>query len=187
MKRSSGGTTRLPAAREGGGARRILAPVAAALAGAALAGFAAIAVNGCSNKDAVLGVAAGVNPPASGVSLSRDVQPILTQRCALSGCHAAPLSGPMSLAAGATYTALVSVASCESSTYLRVFPLSSDLSYLIIKLRGQQHQVGSCQPCALPSGTVSDCGNQMPDAINPLSVGEIQLISDWINQGALDN
>ena len=162
---------------------------AAALAGAGLAGLLAFAMNGCSNKDAVLGVEQVVNP-VTGVSLSRDVQPIFTRSCAVGGCHDAASSAlpGLSLAPGDSYGSLVGVASCETSTLLRVIPRASNLSYLVLKLLGTQAQFGNCQACSVTGGsTITNCGTQMPFGGSPLTDGELQLISDWIDQGAANN
>ena len=158
-----------------------------ALAGAGLAAFLAAATNGCSNKDAVLGVQRIINPPSGSVSFSADVQPIFTQNCAFPGCHASPLGGPMSLVDGDSYASLVNAASCETSILKRVLPGDSALSYLIIKLKGLQNQVTSCQSCLLPGETITNCGSGMPRSLPPLPDAEIQLISDWIDQGAANN
>lgn len=143
----------------------------------------------CSNKDAVLGVAKPVSGPT--VSLSRDVQPILTNHCAIAGCHSAPLGGPMSLQASDSYTALVGVAACEAPALKRVEAGSSATSYLLMKLEGTQSTIlnaGGCGTCSLAAGTVVDCGSRMPLGGPPfLADAEIQVIREWIDEGALDN
>jgi hypothetical protein len=155
-----------------------------------MAGTAALALLafGCANNDAVVGVT--VIPPAGAqVSLAKNVQPIFNTSCAIGGCHAAPVFAPMSLEAGQALGNLVGVASCEAPGVKRVEPAASSLSYLITKLEGTQSALvnaGACTGCPnfTPSG---NCGSQMPFGQTPLSAGEIQIIRDWIDQGAKDN
>jgi len=143
----------------------------------------------CSNKDAVLGVA----EPAAGptVSLGRDVQPIFSANCATAFCHGAPLAAPMSLLASDTISSLVGVPSCEAPSFNRVETGNSAISYLAVKLEGTQSTIlsaGGCAPCNFDVGSVGDCGGRMPLSGPPyLSDAEIQLIRDWIDQGAKNN
>lgn len=143
----------------------------------------------CSNPDAVLGV---VKTPMNGkVSLSRDVQPILSASCATTLCHGSPLAAPMSLLSGDSFTSLVGVPSCEAPSLKRVEPANSAASYLVLKLEGTQTTLvntGDCAPCDFGVATESGCGQRMPrDAPSPLPDAEIQLIRDWIDQGAANN
>ena len=146
----------------------------------------------CTNQDAVLGV---VTPPPSGtpISLSKNVQPILTSQCATSGCHGTPLFAPMTLEASAAHAALVGMPSCEAPGVKRVEPFSSSTSYLISKLEGTQSavlQASGCASCDYGSGpvfNVRDCGMQMPQFGPFLDSTAIQLIRGWIDQGAQDN
>jgi hypothetical protein len=140
----------------------------------------------CSNKDAVLGVAKPVSGPT--VTLSRDVQPILSSHCAVSFCHGAPLGAPMSLQTSDTYTSLVGVAACEAPAFKRVEAGSSATSYLLMKLQGTQSAIldgGGCGSCTFVAGTVADCGGRMPLGGPPfLADAEIQVIREWIDEGA---
>jgi hypothetical protein len=130
------------------------------------------AAMGCVNHDATLGVPRVTVPPGSPISLMNDIQPIFTSQCALAFCHGSPPGFPMSLEDGNSHAALVGVQSLESPL-LRVKAGDSGTSFLIHKLEG-----------TLTSG---ESGVQMPLGGPYLPEPEIQLIRDWIDQGALDN
>lgn len=103
------------------------------------------------------------------VSFSSQVQRIFTNNC-VNGCH--PGSGaPFPLLASVSYNNLVGVTattgSCVGSK--RVEPGSADASVLMKRLEG------------------ASCGSRMPYGLTPLSSADIQLIRDWINQGASNN
>jgi hypothetical protein len=137
---------------------------------ATLLGFGALR---CTNDNAVLGTASLTAPaPGAPISLQRDVQPILTANCALSGCHggSAPQLG-LDLQDGKSYASLVGVASVEIPSLLRVEPGSSGTSYLVLKIEGDP----------------SILGGRMPLSGSPLPSPEVQVIRDWIDQGAPDN
>jgi hypothetical protein len=144
---------------------------------AALSAAAAMSLAGCKNDDATLGVPSPL-PPAAMVSLSRDVQPIFNRSCALSGCHSggSPQAG-MSLVAGKIFdpvTGAVGVPSQEAPGLKRIDPGSSLSSYLVAKLEDEQASVGGS-------------GSRMPFGSPPLDSIEIQVIREWIDQGAQDN
>ncbi len=92
-------------------------------------------------------------------SFSTDISPILTNRCALSGCHVA--GGPHgvdfrtydSLKAGGDYGAIVTAGDARESK--------------VVKQIVQ--------------------GRMPPDPAEPLEAAQIQLIIDWINEGADNN
>ena len=138
---------------------------------------AAVVLGGCKNDDATLGVPSPL-PPAAIISLSRDVQPIFNRSCALSGCHSG--SSPqasMSLEAGMIYDPVlgaVGVSSLEAPGLKRIDPGSSLSSYLVAKLEDKQASVGGI-------------GDRMPLGSPPLDPIEIQVIREWIDQGAQDN
>ena len=106
------------------------------------------------------------------VTLSGDIQPILTNTCALSGCHAGtnPQRG-MNLSVGQTFANVVNVPSMELSTMNRVTPRQLDSSYLVHKVQGTHMAVGGS-------------GFQMPLNRSPLTQMEIDLIRAWIAAGA---
>ena len=110
---------------------------------------------------------------SSTVSLSAQVQPILSASCAINGCHtgAAPQQG-MNLSTGMTYANTVNVAAAEcSGGRLRVKPGDAANSYIVQKLTN----VDLCS------------GTQMPKTGGPLSSADIQTLSSWICEGAPNN
>lgn len=96
-----------------------------------------------------------------------EVQPIFSQSCALSGCHAgaSPAQG-MSLEPGAAYGSLVAVASAQVPSMIRVEPGDPAGSLLMNKL-----------------GASPAFGQQMPPG-GELSQSEIDTIEAWIAAGA---
>jgi hypothetical protein len=116
-----------------------------------------------------------ISPPAVGVSLARDVQPVFTTRCTTRFCHGMESQvALLNLAAGAAHGALVEVASASAAcrAFLRVKPGQADQSYLIWKLTG----AGTC---------VS--GVRMPKDAPALPAAELNLIRTWITEGAKPN
>lgn len=100
------------------------------------------------------------------VSFSTDIQPIFTANC--SGCHGS--SGGLSLAAGASRSNLVDVqAQAGCTDRKRVLPGNSASSVLYLRVAG------------------NTCGDRMPKGGSALPIASINLIRDWIDQGALDN
>jgi hypothetical protein len=106
------------------------------------------------------------------ISFAGQIEPILIDNCAYAGCHAPPqLQVGLDLRATKAYTSLVGVASMQCGAAVRVDPGNSSNSYLLSKLRG----IDLCE------------GYQMPLNTNPLAPADIELISDWICQGANAN
>ena len=109
------------------------------------------------------------------VSFSQQVQPILTDRCAFSGCHASTSPAvSQSLAEGLAYASTVSVPSQELPSMHRVEPGDPDQSYLVHKIQGTHLDVGGS-------------GLRMPRGQEPLSDDQVRLIRAWIEQGARNN
>lgn len=109
------------------------------------------------------------------VSFSLQVQPILTDRCAFSGCHASTSpAADQSLAEGLAYVNVHDIPSQELPSMDRVEPGEPDQSYLVHKIQGTHLDVG---------GT----GLRMPRGQEPLSDDQIRLIRAWIEQGARNN
>lgn len=107
-----------------------------------------------------------------GVSLENDVQPIFSQNCVT--CHqGGSPQGGLSLEPAEAYEELVNVPSMQSDLTL-VEPEEPDNSYLIDKLNGTHLEAGGN-------------GAQMPFGQSPLSQSQIDLISQWISEGAADN
>jgi hypothetical protein len=105
------------------------------------------------------------------VSFAADVQPIFDANCGGNACHAGlnPAEG-LDLGAGVSHGELVGVPADQCGERLRVAPADPEASYLMDKLRG----VDLCS------------GTRMPKS-GPLPAAEIQIIADWIAQGAEDN
>ncbi|MCH9015385.1 MAG: Ig-like domain-containing protein [Gemmatimonadetes bacterium] len=108
------------------------------------------------------------------VTLTNHVQPIFTNSCALSGCHAGtnPEEG-QDLSSGQAFSNVVDVPSNQSAL-MRVLPFDPDQSYLVHKIEGTQLSVGGS-------------GSLMPLTGSPLSANQIAIIRSWITKGALDN
>jgi hypothetical protein len=108
------------------------------------------------------------------VSFRTEIQPILTTRCALPLCHTGsfPQAGLSFMRARRSYMDLVGSPSTECPAVERVMPGSPAGSYLITKLQG-------AGPCFT--------GVPMPNGGPPLSPGELNVIIQWIAEGAPDN
>lgn len=108
-------------------------------------------------------------PTPSGLSFARDIQPIFNANCVV--CHqGANGPGGLSLEPASAYKNLVNVKSTESPL-MRVAP---DKSYIINKLLGTQGQAGGS-------------GVQMPFGAAPLPQATVNVIQQWISQGAPNN
>jgi len=96
---------------------------------------------------------------------------VFTPTCATSGCHAgAGAPQGLRLEAATSFGLLVNVASTEDGTVLRVEPGNPDNSYLIHKLEG-----------------TASFGGQMPLNGTPLAQATINVIRQWIIDGAIDD
>lgn len=106
-------------------------------------------------------------------SFARDVQPILTRRCVVGGCHtlAAHQAG-MALDSTVSYDMLVNVPA-NTGLFPRVNPGNAADSWLVRRIQADPGPRG---------GAV-----RMPLAATPLTDNQIATIVNWINQGALDN
>lgn len=111
-------------------------------------------------------------PPASFDPVFSEIQAnVFTPTCAVSGCHTgAGAPQGLRLDEANSYGLLVGVASSEVPSILRVAPGDPDNSYLIQKLEG--------------SATV---GEQMPFGRDPLPQATIDIIRQWILDGAVDD
>ena len=112
-------------------------------------------------------------PPAPpfGANFSEIQAELFTPTCAVSGCHtgaAAPQG--LRLDEDNSYGLLVDVASTEVPSILRVAPGDPDNSYLIQKLEG-----------------TASVGEQMPFGGPPLPQASIDVIRQWIIDGAIDD
>ena len=79
----------------------------------------------------------------------------------------------LNMQVGSAYKNLVNVKSAESPL-MRVAPGTPDKSYIVNKLLGTQ-------------GQIDGSGAQMPYGAPPLSQSQIDLIRQWITQGAPNN
>lgn len=95
---------------------------------------------------------------------------IFNLNCALSGCHLGsnPASG-LNLSEGNAFGNIVGVPSQEVPSLQRVKPNSPDSSYLVWKIEGRQ----------------GIQGERMPRGRTPLSQEQIDVIRQWIANGAL--
>lgn len=111
------------------------------------------------------------------VSFANDVQPIFQQSCGTaSTCHFKALpSGTLPLGQSKSYAALVGVASdvAACSDRIMVVPGNANASYLLDKLT--------------ETGAPAICGKRMPYNKSKLAAAKLQLVTDWICQGAQDN
>lgn len=111
--------------------------------------------------------ATGPTPP----TFAKIQSQILTPTCAVSGCHSGGRpAGGMDLSAPA-YTRIVTVASSEVPSLVRIAPGSAANSYLIRKLEGAPGIVGSRMPLTGPS----------------LDQATVDRIRAWIDAGAPNN
>lgn len=109
---------------------------------------------------------------ASGPAFAKDVVPLLQQHCV--SCHVTGEElGGLGLAPPLAYEQLVNTLSQQSSM-VRVKPGAPEDSYLLHKLTGTHLDQG---------GT----GTRMPQGFPPLTDAQVDLISQWIAQGAPDN
>ena len=116
-------------------------------------------------------VFAVVGPPQA-VSYMTQVQPIWTAKCIGTACHDNTMPQErLSLTASASRAELVGVASQQCPATQLVKPGAPDQSYLMFKLQGS----GPCMT-----------GSRMPKG-GSITAAQIQLVRDWIVNGALDN
>ncbi len=94
---------------------------------------------------------------------------VFTPTCAVSGCHTgAGAQQGLRLESGMSHAMLVNVPSVEVPSLLRVEPGNPDDSYLIQKLEG-----------------TAAVGGRMPLVGGPLPQADIDVIRQWITDGAL--
>lgn len=109
--------------------------------------------------------------PPFGPTFSEIQDELFTPTCAVSGCHtggAAPQG--LRLDEANSYSLLVGVDSAEVPSILRVAPGDPDNSYLIQKLEG-----------------TASVGDQMPLGGPPLSQATVDVVRQWITDGAIDD
>lgn len=123
---------------------------------------------GCEHSELVEPEPAGPDGP----TFTQIQDNIFTTSCALSGCHTGtfPPQG-LNLSEGQAYASLVNVAAQEVQGLLRVKPGDPNNSYLVMKI----------------TGAAGIAGGRMPLGRTPLSDAQIQMIRDWIENGAENN
>jgi hypothetical protein len=124
----------------------------------------------CSGGDGS-GLPPVLPPGAFGPNFSEIQANIFTPNCATTGCHlgaAAPQG--LRLDDANSFGMLVGVASSQESSILRVAPGDPDNSYLLRKLDGS-----------------ASVGAQMPLSAPPLEQASIDVIRQWITDGAIDD
>lgn len=110
-------------------------------------------------------------PGAFGANFSEIQANIFAPNCATTGCHlGAGAPQGLRLDDANSYGMLVGVPSSESSSTLRVAPGDPDNSYLIQKLEGS-----------------ASVGAQMPLGAPALEQASIDVIRQWISDGAIDD
>jgi len=96
---------------------------------------------------------------------------VFTPTCATTGCHfGAGAPQGLRLDAASSFALLVGVASMEESSVLRIAPGGPDNSYLVQKLEG-----------------TASSGQQMPLNAPTLPQTSIDVIRQWISDGAIDD
>ena len=117
------------------------------------------------------GLPARLPPGAFGPNFSEIQANVLVPNCATTGCHlGAGAPQGLRLDDANSYGLLVGVASSEASSTLRVAPGDPDNSYLIQKLEG-----------------TASVGAQMPLNAPPIEQVSIDVIRQWITDGAIDD
>jgi len=115
-------------------------------------------------------------PSTTAPSLSGDVQPILTAKCAIPTCHSGPSpSAGQSLEAGQSYGSDVNVHSTNNPKLIRVVPSSIKKSYLARKILGPTDGT-ALMPQGCPGAPLSPGGCLTDD--------EKATILYWIANGA---
>lgn len=109
--------------------------------------------------------------PSSDPSLASDIQPIFMAKCAIASCHDAFAQAGLDISKDKAYDNLVDVPSTNDPSKIRVVRNNADSSYPFINIAGQP----------------ADGTTRMPIGGNPLPDNEIQLIQNWIDQGAKNN
>jgi len=142
------------------------------LAAAALCAAAASCADFSGTEDPAFGLP---DVEVAQPSFAADVQPILTKRCVVGGCHTLGVAqGGLALDASVAYDELVGApATSSGNAYLRVAPGNSVDSWLIRRVRADP---------ALRNGLP-----RMPLATLPLTANQIGTIANWIDQGAQRN
>ena len=129
----------------------------------------------CADYDAVVDPTGGIpDVLVANPSFANDIQPILTKRCSIGGCHSlATEQGELTLAADISYDDLVNVVATQNPLFWRVRPSKPDSSWLVKLIT------------AGPEGI--DGFARMPLSSTPLTANQIGTIVNWVTQGAARN
>lgn len=142
----------------------------------AVLGMIAIWVSGCGGGSGSGGGGNQPPPPPPpgppfGANFSEIQSNVFTPTCATAGCHSgAGAPQGLRLEEPVSYAMLVNVPSTEDNGVLRVMPNDPDNSYLIQKLEG-----------------TASVGARMPLNGAALSQATIDVIRQWITDGAIDD
>ncbi len=129
--------------------------------------LAVLALGGCSGGD---GTGLDIPPPLEATFSSIQAN-VFTPSCATAGCHqGASAPQGLRLEEALSYAMLVNVASSEDPGVLRIAPGNPGASYLVQKLEGS-----------------ASVGAQMPLNAAPLPQATIDVIRQWITDGAVDD
>jgi len=90
------------------------------------------------------------------------------------GCHPG-VNSSLDLREGRSYAALVGIAALEDPSLTRVVAGDPERSFLYLKLGG-----------ASPLGDIPAIGTRMPPRAPPIDADDLELVRDWIEQGAKD-
>lgn len=94
---------------------------------------------------------------------------IFTPRCATAGCHITGVAAfDMVLSEGLSASNTINVVSGQNSSFLRIEPGNSTDSYLYMKVTADP-RIG---------------GDPMPNQGGPLSAADLELLQNWIDEGA---
>lgn len=118
------------------------------------------------------GIFAVTGPPQA-VSYASQIQPLWAAKCVTNACHdnVTP-QARLNLTAAVSHAALVGVASQQCPSTQLVNPGAPEQSYLMFKLQGS----GPCMT-----------GSRMPKTAPAFSPAQLQLVRDWITNGAPNN
>ncbi len=128
----------------------------------------------CTDANQLTGVGVSasfaVSGPPQQVSYATQIQPIWNASCNSVMCHDATIpAGGLDLTATRSHAQLVGVTSADCPATKRVAPGDPDASYLMHKLQGSG-------PCYV--------GSRMPKGAAALTADKLQLVRDWIFNGA---
>jgi len=159
----------------------------------------------------------GPGTSSTSVSFSNQLMPIFQNNCSVGTqgqCHSDPgdamtgggqfgggarqYFGPSAPAMNSTatlltiYNGMVNVTSFDDPNINIVTPSNPAKSFILYKLNGTQAALDSETPDQCGNGDLGTCGSQMPLPLTgavttPLSQTDIDLVCNWIEQGAKNN